>query len=377
MEHVLYAEIYLICCIVVGQLLFWMIRRETNSTPEKKLRSLLACFLCNFFANFIFVLCNSFMGGSVLRMPLSYLFKNLYFATLVMGVGMWCTYAEAVQRTPRDRYRATMRVVGPLLALGLAPLIVNLWTGSMFSFDGDGAYRRGDGFHYFMLYLFLVSLGFAIRLLAHAAKESEPNQRLALRQTAMFPACLLLAWALCFIGESVPVICVCIMAELLFMYIGANNQLISRDKLTQVNNRQNLMSFLNHKVQFHEERLYLLMVDIDYFKNINDTYGHLEGDQALLDVVKALKQACSPFRKRPFIARYGGDEFIVVLEGGAKEVAALRESISRLLKENARPDAPYTLGVSIGMAEYDPGMSADDMIGAADKQLYEIKRSRR
>ena len=96
--------------------------------------------------------------------------------------------------------------------------------------------------------------------------------------------CLLLAWVLCFVGESVPVIVVCIMIEMLFMYTGANNQLISKDKLTQVNNRQNLISFLNYQVHTHEEKLFIFMVDVDYFKEINDTYGHLEGDNALAQV---------------------------------------------------------------------------------------------
>lgn len=377
MEHILYAEIYLICGIVVGLLLMWMIRRETVSTQEKKLRNVLAWFLANFAANFIFTMLNSLLTSFPLRLPLSILFKNLYFITMMIGVGAWCAYAEAVQKTSRKRYRITMSVVGIALTLSLIPLIVNFSTQSMFYFDENCSYHRGVGFHYFMLYLFVMSAFFAVRLILHAQYESDPTQRTALRQTAAFPLCLLLAWVLCFVGESVPVICVCIMVELLFMYGGANNQLISRDKLTQVNNRQNLISFLNYKVRSHEEKLYVFMVDVDYFKTINDTYGHLEGDNALMDVVRALKKVCLPFRKRPYIARYGGDEFIVVLEGSAKDAAQMKDSIPAILVEEARPDAPYTLSVSIGMAEYDPGMTAKDMIGSADEALYEMKRMRR
>lgn len=377
MEHILYAEIYLICGIVVGLLLMWMVKRNTSSTQEKKLRNVLAWFLANFAANFIFTLCNSFLGSSFLRLPLSVLFKNLYFATMIMGVGSWCAYAEAVQKVSLKRYRITMSIVGAALVLAVVPLIVNLWTNSMFYFDDDLVYHRGPGFHYFMLYLFAASATFAVRLVIHSNTESDPTQRTALRQAALFPVCLLLAWILCFVGESVPVICVCIMVELLFMYTGANNQMISKDTLTQVNNRQNLISFLNYKVITHDERLYLFMVDVDYFKAINDNFGHLEGDNALVDVVNALKKACQPFRKRPYIARYGGDEFIVVLEGMGADAAALRESIPRILKEEARPGAPYTLQVSMGVAEYDPGMTPEDMIAAADEALYEIKRNRR
>lgn len=377
MEHILYAEVYLICCIVDGLLLFWTARRETASTQERKLLHVLVWFFISFSANLIFTLCNSVIGLSLLRLPLSYFFKTLYFAAMIGGVFAWCAYAEAMQKTPQKRYRIIMLAARLALILALAPLIVNFWSGSMFYFDESCAYHRGVTFHYFMLYLFAVSAVFSVRLILHSSFEGDPSSRSAMRQTALFPLCLLLAWVLCFVGEAVPVICVCIMVELLCMYNGANNQMISKDKLTQVNNRQNLFSFLNYKLNTHEERVYLLMVDVDYFKAINDTYGHLEGDNALVDVVDALKKACAPFRKRPYIARYGGDEFIVVLEGTAKDAAALKESIPVLLKDNARPDAPYSLQVSIGMAEYDPGMTAQDMIAAADEQLYEIKRNRR
>ncbi|MCR4885632.1 MAG: GGDEF domain-containing protein [Clostridiales bacterium] len=376
MEHILYAEIYLICSIVVGLLFVWTAKRETLSTPERKLKCVFGWFLCNFLANFFFTLANRLLTGPMQR-PLSVALKTLYFLTMICSVGAWCAYAEAVQKTSLKRYRLTMSVVGAALALSLVPLIANFFTGSMFYFDEECVYHRSTAFNYFMLYLFAVSASFSVRLILHARTESDPNQRSALQQTALFPLCLLLAWVLCFVGESVPVIVVCIMIEMLFMYTGANNQLISKDKLTQVNNRQNLISFLNYKVHTHEEKLFIFMVDVDYFKEINDTYGHLEGDNALVDVVSALKKACIPFRKRPYIARYGGDEFIVVLEGTVGDAAAMKTSIPEILRESKRADAPYALQVSIGMAEYDPGMTPNDMIAAADEELYEIKRNRR
>ena len=105
------------------------------------------------------------------------------------------------------------------------------------------------------------------------------------------------------------------------------NLQVSVDKLTQVNNRQNLLSYLSYKINNHEETVYLIMMDIDKFKTINDTYGHLAGDDALICVAKALKQACAQFKKRPFIARYGGDEFVVILEGTTDDLAAVEERI--------------------------------------------------
>ena len=146
------------------------------------------------------------------------------------------------------------------------------------------------------------------------------------------------------------------------------------DKLTQVNNRQNLTSFINYKLYDHVSRLYLLMIDVDYFKTINDTYGHLEGDNALITVANTLKRACAAFKKRPFIARYGGDEFIIVLEGTQEDAEQLCASIRYILDEDKERRYPLTL--SIGMSSYRSGMTAKEMIAAADEELYKIKQAR-
>ena len=115
------------------------------------------------------------------------------------------------------------------------------------------------------------------------------------------------------------------------------------------------------------------MMDVDEFKTINDTYGHLAGDDALTCVAKALKQACAQFKKRPFIARYGGDEFVVILEGTADDVAVVEERIQTEAASFNGPDRPYVIGLSIGIAAYVQGMTTQELIAAADEELYKIK----
>jgi diguanylate cyclase (GGDEF)-like protein len=207
---------------------------------------------------------------------------------------------------------------------------------------------------------------------------TDPIKRSHLHLVSSFPLCLLIAWLLTRAGEGFPIISVAITIELLCLYMGTSTQQISMDKLTQVNNRQNLLSFLEYKCANHSEKLFLLMMDLDYFKTINDTYGHLEGDEALIRASKALKLACGDnFRRRPYIARYGGDEFIVVIESTKQEAETLIANIREKLEElNEQAHRPYTLKFSIGVGEYHPGMNANDLIEAADHALYEIKRAR-
>ena len=177
--------------------------------------------------------------------------------------------------------------------------------------------------------------------------------------------------------QSFPIISVAITIELLCLYMGTSTQQISMDKLTQVNNRQNLLNFLEYKVANHSEKLFLFMMDLEYFKSINDTYGHLEGDDALIRAAKALKMACGNYRRRPYVARYGGDEFIVVIESTKAEADALLASIHENLENmNKASNKPYKLAFSIGVGEYHPGMDANALIEAADSELYKIKRAR-
>jgi diguanylate cyclase (GGDEF)-like protein len=119
------------------------------------------------------------------------------------------------------------------------------------------------------------------------------------------------------------------------------------------------------------------MIDVDYFKNINDTYGHLEGDEALIRVANALKLGCTVCRRHPYIARYGGDEFIIVAELTEDEIHELCSAIRSSLEElNAKSGVPYPLQLSIGYAEWKEGMTSSDLLVAADYNLYKEKASR-
>ncbi|MEK6950518.1 MAG: GGDEF domain-containing protein [Nanoarchaeota archaeon] len=120
----------------------------------------------------------------------------------------------------------------------------------------------------------------------------------------------------------------------------------------------------------------LLMIDVDYFKKINDTYGHPAGDRVLQKVAQALEEVQ---RKADFLGRYGGEEFLVLLPHTNKEQAAaaaerFRENVSRRNKEPVNPITQGPITVSIGLATFpDDGTSSQELIDAADKALYQAK----
>lgn len=377
MEAILYAEIYLFCIVIVWLCKYWSDQRSSNSASERWLHTALVGFLISFISNFLFTLVSRVLPASPVTHHASWLFKTAYHVMLCFGVFAWCGYADTECRGTLFTTRKRVTLSAIPLGLMVALVISNLWTHSLFTIT-EGGYVRGKLFQLEMGLLVAITTVFSVKLLLHARSETDPIKRGHLKLVSSFPLCLLIAWVLTSAGESFPIISVAITIELLCLYMGTSTQQISMDKLTQVNNRQNLLSFLEYKCVNHSEKLFLFMMDLDYFKTINDTYGHLEGDDALIRASKALKMSCGDhFRRRPYIARYGGDEFIVVIESTRQEADLLLENIhSNLKKLNDEANKPYNLAFSIGVAEYHPGMDANALIEAADSELYKIKRAR-
>jgi len=150
------------------------------------------------------------------------------------------------------------------------------------------------------------------------------------------------------------------------------------DPLTGLPNRALLRDRLDHALSGlarRQERVGLLMIDLDDFKAVNDRLGHLVGDRALVATASRIA-AC--VREADTPARLGGDEFAVLLEGVADEEAAVE--VARRLCDSLRPPLQLdgervVLGASIGVVVADEGGSADELLRAADVALYRAKES--
>ena len=119
------------------------------------------------------------------------------------------------------------------------------------------------------------------------------------------------------------------------------------------------------------------MIDANKFKSINDTYGHIQGDNALKNIAEALRLGCRTLPKRANIARYGGDEFAVLFESGIPDEALALESAIRdnLVRVNLRSHIAFDLTVSIGHASSDGSLSLKELINIADEAMYAEKQS--
>lgn len=153
------------------------------------------------------------------------------------------------------------------------------------------------------------------------------------------------------------------------------------DELTGLYNRRGFLTLAQQQLKMakrgHRELL-LLFVDMDDFKDINDTFGHAEGDSALVRTSQILKKT---FRDSDIIARLGGDEFVVLAADpgpGATDIIIGRLR-AELKDRNAFDASPYRLSFSVGVARFDPVAppSIEELLATADGMLYEQKRQRR
>ena len=148
------------------------------------------------------------------------------------------------------------------------------------------------------------------------------------------------------------------------------------DPLTEIYNRRSLEEiagrFISHARRL-KNPLSLLLIDVDRFKDVNTTFGHLTGDVVLADTAALLK---SSVRGSDAVFRYGGDEFLIILadtsrSGAAKVIERIR---AYLLDWNRAGTLDgFELSLSIGISEWSDGVTLDELLDEADRQMYAAK----
>ena len=158
-------------------------------------------------------------------------------------------------------------------------------------------------------------------------------------------------------------------------------QLTITDGLTQTYNKRYLMEFLEREIGRclrYKRALSLIMIDVDHFKKVNDTHGHIAGDFVLRELAQRIKQR---IRKEECFARYGGEEFAVVIpESGPIKARRFAEKLRKLVA-----DEPFTfegkemnITISLGIADMGSDMTEPaEFIKAADTHLYKAKEAGR
>lgn len=157
-------------------------------------------------------------------------------------------------------------------------------------------------------------------------------------------------------------------------------QYATLDALTNLNNRRQFETRLKQEIATTKRQknpLCAMMIDIDFFKKVNDTYGHASGDTVLRTVATIIKEH---LRESDIPARYGGEEFAILLPyTHIDEAQIVGERLRKAVEETSIPIDKKNINVTIsmGLAEFEPNLTGEELFKNADKALYEAKESGR
>ena len=230
----------------------------------------------------------------------------------------------------------------------------------------------------FMPVLYMIA-AFVISLRNARKTRSREDKKLYLL-IGIYPLAIVVSGLIQTIFLDAPLFCFGCTIMMIFFYIQHLQTLVSVDSLTRLNNRGQINRYMDQVVYKDSVRNTAMMIDIDRFKEINDTFGHAEGDRALTLMAQALRQSVEGIDAPVFIGRYGGDEFTVFVQH-AEGDGLPEEIISRirvaLVEKQQQHKLPYDLMISAGYEDLkDKNDSMDACVIRADEKLYEDKKNR-
>lgn len=292
----------------------------------------------------------------------------LYFSNMILGpawISFLCIHLD-VKLSKRHR----MLLIA-LIAAGTLLIVVNFFTPIVFSVDAGNVYHRGQLFFVYTLMEILL-LGDSIAIYAIARKKGGV---LKFFPVWIFILPLLLGIILQFVFYGISTIWPCIAISCGGVMASLQNELIFRDRLTGLFNRFYLDNIKEEIGNSDKGHFTAMMLDLNAFKQINDNYGHSEGDEALIASANVIKNAVGGLGS---VIRYAGDEFVVLLN--TQEDKLIDECIAdvhRGFEEfNEKSGKPYKLSISIGSCKLDLSqMTVDGLLNEIDRLMYENKKA--
>ncbi len=307
----------------------------------------------------------------------SFVVNSIYHIFTGVVSYLWFLFSESEQRSRLVKSKGS-------IILSLLPLfiLINLVVGSnankwVFFIDPTtGEYNRGRFYPVIIIVCAWYIAHTTVKALIKAYRKENylrKHQLLALASFAIFPV-ISGALQVLFVGS--PMISAGIAFAVLHVYISSRELLISLDPMTQLNNRLHMEDFLDGKMRSKPENreLYVFIMDLDNFKQINDEYGHLEGDAAIIIAANTIRSIVD--KTNYFACRYGGDEFVIICETNKDFMPKeFINQINTLLAEKTKGEGKaYTLQFSIGYKRHTSEYkNVRDFLNAADEGLYKIK----
>lgn len=318
----------------------------------------------------------TFMLARELNIAATFLF---YLVNPVLPM-LWIIYVDYKIYASEMRIKKMMFLYALPFDIHSVLCIISLWNGFFFNVSPENLYSRGP----FLSYIFSPVICFSylvipvVMMLFYRKSLADSSDSLnSYYALLLFPIPPLIGGIVQILYPPVALVWMCTVLSILILFINVQNAEILTDHLTGLYNRRQLEAHIDWKLRKITPPLKLvgIMLDINKFKSINDLLGHDVGDLAIEQAGDILRRS---LRKGDFVARYGGDEFVIVLE--VVETEKVERIIERIRNNcaalNSAENADYSIDFSVGYKAYDGSekVTLRQFLTEIDREMYIDKK---
>ena len=296
---------------------------------------------------------------------------------LIMGVVayFWFLYVEYRIGLPYTNSRWFPLIAATPIIVTTLLYATTRFTGLIYTIGPDASFIEGPLALLPDIFFLLYGAFASVHALVHLLRETSSVRRREIAPLIWFPIPPVLCGILDLFMHGMPVMALSVFASVLLVFMNSQDSRINTDALTGLNNRRRASEYIEDSLagMSEGERFGVFMIDVDYFKDINDANGHGEGDRALQIIAEGLRRAMDGHHG--LAARWGGDEFLIAahLDAGKDPEELVRAVQSSIDDAREANNVDYRVSVSVGYAIAQGKVPMANLIAEADRKLYEQK----
>ncbi|NLT13261.1 MAG: GGDEF domain-containing protein [Clostridiales bacterium] len=287
---------------------------------------------------------------------------------------IWLLYTHSRVQKGECKIRRFLFLLPTLSGVNAVMLILSQFFGWFYTIGAGNIYRRGPMFWFPVAVTLIITVATFILVIANRNKLEKKHFNALL----LFPVPPLVCILLQIIYYGTSLILNGATLSILTVFVTIQNERMNLDYLTSAYNRKGLETYIRQKINASTEHktFAAILLDLDNFKSINDSFGHSTGDHVLVESTKLLR---SCLRSDDLIARYGGDEFYIIMNiSDPDELENIACRIrTRIQEYNDSSNEPYKIGFSMGYTVYNfhNHLNVEQFHKQLDGLMYESKRA--
>ncbi len=306
-------------------------------------------------------------GKIILQASVFLLFPAAGFLAMIYAI-----YMEKIIKTVKRRFRYWLFLYTIPLIIITGLCVASEFTHWFFTFDDEGYFHQGRFFYIPII----ISFGYVITALFRVISQRKNMNIREYSDLVAMPVPMIVTGTLQSFFPEFPILLPGCVLTLFLVFSIIQDRRLSFDHLTGAYNRQKLDEYLelmSGNSTASGKNFAAMLADVNKFKFINDTYGHLQGDLALIEVVKTIR---SGIRNIDFLARYAGDEFVVIFpDCNEQQLNSIISRINQNFSLIAAKNTKYKLSISIGADVYNHEVfkNPEHFIEHLDALMYKSK----